>query len=246
MIKGILGRAGWIALLAVLVGCATSQRPSEPQHYTGTLRQWFEGQSFTPDGQTESWFYGLNEEAARKLAAAFPDGFVAPPMGVSVRAEVVGVVTPVPEEARRSMSMAAAFAHHIVITDVISAHVIPNACEPVEVYAYFDSNSAALSQTARSQLEDVLGRLRRELCNITSIQIIGAADTVGSADSNQALSDRRAAAVAAFIAAHGFAGSLIHTEGHGEPAPARPTGNTVDEPLNRNAHIVIESPAPSL
>jgi outer membrane protein OmpA-like peptidoglycan-associated protein len=241
MSKRIDLRASVAAALALLAGCATTP---QPQRYTGTLRQWFEGQSFTPDGQTESWFYGVNEEAARKLAAAFPEGYEPSLMGDAQRAEIMGVVTPVSEEARRAGSLAAPYAHYIAITDVISVHVIPNACETTDLVIYFDSNSADLTPAGRAQLDEVLGHLHRRLCNVASIRIVGATDTVGSAASNQSLSERRAAAVAALVEAHGFANDLIHSEGRGETQLMTPTADNVHEPLNRNAHITIESPAP--
>lgn len=245
MSRSVSRLAGWIAALALL-GCASQPPPQPaPQRYTGTLRQWFEGQSFTPDGQTEAWFYGINEDAARKLAAAFPEGYLPPPMGVAIRAEIMGVVTRVSGEARYASPLTAPWDHYITITDVISARVIPVGCETVDLTVYFDSNSAELTSTARTQIEHALGRLRRELCNVAGIEVTGYADTQGAAQPNQALSERRAASVAALVEMQGFAGDLIRSQGRGETELARPTGDNVAEPLNRNVRVVIESPHPN-
>ena len=76
----------------------------------------------------------------------------------------------------------------------------------------------------------------------TSILVIGNTDTVGSADYNMALGQRRADSVAAQIIAAGFEG-VITAESRGEESPLVPTGDGVAEPQNRRAEIAVTKPA---
>ncbi len=76
----------------------------------------------------------------------------------------------------------------------------------------------------------------------TTILVIGNTDTVGLADYNMALGQRRADSVAAQLGTAGFTG-VITTESRGEESPLVPTGDGVAEPQNRRAEIVVSTPA---
>ena len=73
------------------------------------------------------------------------------------------------------------------------------------------------------------------------IDVYGFTDTTGSDALNQGLSERRARAVADYIAARGVARSRIATQGYGESYEFLrvKTGDNVDEPLNRRVEIKI-------
>jgi OmpA family len=236
-------RAGWIAALALLSGCVTPPPPQpEPRSYSGVLRYWFEGQTFTQDGRSDAWAMGVTGNAGRKLGAVLPEGFAPPPFGYAIHAEIVGVVRPANPDAGRYGPIGN-YAYYVTITDVISAQLVPIACPEVDVVVYFDPGSADLSASATAQIEDAAANLHRQACNVTDIQITAATDTRGAAADNQVLSDRRAAAVAALVAARGFAADLIHAEGRGETDLQRPTPDGVAEPLNNRARLVVRSPA---
>lgn len=77
-----------------------------------------------------------------------------------------------------------------------------------------------------------------------SLFVGGHTDTVGDASSNQALSERRAMAIARYFRAKG-AKFPIYYRGFGESVPLIPSGDSVDEPRNRRAeYIVTDGTAP--
>jgi outer membrane protein OmpA-like peptidoglycan-associated protein len=71
------------------------------------------------------------------------------------------------------------------------------------------------------------------------ILVVGHTDRQGSAEANDALSLRRAQAVADLLVAQGFSRELISARGRGEREPLVPTEDEVVEPRNRRAEIVI-------
>lgn len=73
--------------------------------------------------------------------------------------------------------------------------------------------------------------------------VAGYTDTVGPAASNQALSERRARAIAQWFRQRGFAGKIWY-QGFGEEAQAVQTGDEVDEPRNRRALYVLAAQTP--
>lgn len=72
----------------------------------------------------------------------------------------------------------------------------------------------------------------------------GYTDTVGSNGDNQALSERRARAIAAALRAKGFAGPLYY-QGFGEDALVVGTGDNVDMPANRRAVYLLAADPPA-
>jgi len=76
----------------------------------------------------------------------------------------------------------------------------------------------------------------------TAITVIGNTDTVGSAEFNMALGQKRADAVAAQLIAAGFQGPIV-AESRGFEDLLVPTGPGVAEPQNRRAEIVVNKPA---
>jgi outer membrane protein OmpA-like peptidoglycan-associated protein len=76
--------------------------------------------------------------------------------------------------------------------------------------------------------------------NVTTITVTGHTDTVGTARYNQALSERRAAAVKKALVADGVAGGEITTIGVGKTGLLVPTADGVREPQNRRAEIVLQ------
>jgi outer membrane protein OmpA-like peptidoglycan-associated protein len=80
----------------------------------------------------------------------------------------------------------------------------------------FVTDSSALTESGRQAALDLLAYLSEQKPAVVTLS--GHTDERGAADYNQALSERRAAAVAAFLVANGYAGR-IETEGRGEQQP---------------------------
>ena len=82
-----------------------------------------------------------------------------------------------------------------------------------------------------------------EIVTVT-LYVGGYTDTVGDAGSNQALSERRARALAEYFRSKGQAIDIYY-QGFGESVLAKPTGDNVDEAANRRAvYVLTAGPAP--
>lgn len=73
--------------------------------------------------------------------------------------------------------------------------------------------------------------------------VAGYTDTVGPAAANQALSERRARAIAQWFRQRGFSGPIWY-QGFGEDALAVPTADEVDEARNRRALYLLAAETP--
>lgn len=108
---------------------------------------------------------------------------------------------------------------------------------------YFDSGSAVLLPRATADLAAVAGQVRQ--AGVTALLVVGHTDTVGSDESNQVLSDDRAAAVVAALHPQ-LPGVTLTAEGRGETelVAAETTEDGEDDPAGRalNRRVTI-SPA---
>jgi outer membrane protein OmpA-like peptidoglycan-associated protein len=102
---------------------------------------------------------------------------------------------------------------------------------------FFDFDRADLTDRARQIIGEAATNAQGS--GTTRIEISGHADTVGSAQYNQALSVRRANAVAAELERRGVARSAMTIQGFGFTRPLVPTGPNVREPQNRRVEIVL-------
>lgn len=239
--------ARWAAATALLwlAGCASAPEPEpepQPQRYRGVVLQWFEGQSFRADGESETWAYGMSDEAMQQLGAAYPDAYEPGPGHATIAVDVEGVLRPVDPAMHRYGCVGGCYNHYLWISRVYEARVLRTACQPITARVYFDSNEAGLDDRAQQAIEDVVGQVRSHACNVSRVSVIGHADTVGSPASNVALSEARARAVSDVIVALGTDRALVTTEGAGEARPLRITADNVAEPANRVVEITFEAP----
>ncbi len=115
----------------------------------------------------------------------------------------------------------------------------PEGVAAVSITVTFPSGSATLTR----QAEDRLAPLGRALSSADlapfRFRIEGHTDSVGSAEMNLALSERRAAAVRDYlIRQFGVSGSRLEAVGLGETRLLVPTGDGVDEPRNRRVQVI--------
>jgi OOP family OmpA-OmpF porin len=110
---------------------------------------------------------------------------------------------------------------------------------PSEYLVFFDFDSSTLTPEA---VDIVNAAASGAMAPGTSTTVIGNTDTVGSAEYNMALGQRRADAVAAQLIAAGVQGTII-AESRGQESLLVPTGDGVAEPQNRRAEILISKPA---
>lgn len=102
--------------------------------------------------------------------------------------------------------------------------------------AFFDFDRATLRPEGRARLDE----LAQQVANIQLEVIIavGHTDSTGPADYNQRLSERRAAAVKAYLVTRGIDANRVFTEGKGENQPV--ANNATREGRAQNRRVEIE------
>src|SRR3954464_8380897 len=104
--------------------------------------------------------------------------------------------------------------------------------------ATFDTGKADLKQEGRVKLDDMAAKLRDPSVTMDSMSVIGHTDNVGSASSNQKLSERRAEAVKTYLVGKGLDGAKIRTQGKGLTQPI--TDNKTPQGRAQNRRVEVE------
>jgi outer membrane protein OmpA-like peptidoglycan-associated protein len=100
----------------------------------------------------------------------------------------------------------------------------------------FDAGSAAVKAQTDATLLEIARTVKTR--NQTFVDVLAHTDTTGTPQGNQALSDKRAAAVASYLAGHGVARARIASRGLGEAAPLyNPDDNETKKAANRRVEI---------
>lgn len=102
---------------------------------------------------------------------------------------------------------------------------------------FFDWDKADLTERARSIVKEAADNSTH--VQVTRIEVNGYTDTSGKATYNQALSVRRAQAVAGELVRDGVPQNVINIQGFGDTHLLVPTGPGVREPQNRRVEIII-------
>ena len=103
--------------------------------------------------------------------------------------------------------------------------------------ALFDNDSADLNAASKQALSELVTELGTYQ-EITSIKVMGHTDSTGDADYNQALSERRAASVGAFLAA-AYPDVQISSSGWGENSPVATNSTREGRHLNRRVEVQV-------
>ncbi len=114
----------------------------------------------------------------------------------------------------------------------------PMAVENAKYLVFFDWDQYDLGPGAMSVLDAVATEAAKR--NLSSIDVVGHADTSGTQEYNDKLSSRRANAVRDALAARGVASNIIRVESRGENELLVATPDNVREPANRRAEISFE------
>ncbi|HEY7959969.1 MAG TPA: OmpA family protein [Sphingomicrobium sp.] len=100
----------------------------------------------------------------------------------------------------------------------------------------FEEGSATVKGTTDATLLEISRTVKTR--NRTFVDVLAHTDMTGSPKINQALSDRRAAAVATYLAGHGVSKARIASRGLGESAPLyNPEANDTQRAANRRIEI---------
>jgi outer membrane protein OmpA-like peptidoglycan-associated protein len=100
----------------------------------------------------------------------------------------------------------------------------------------FDAGSAAVKATTDATLLEIARTVKTR--NRTFVDVIAHTDTSGTPQGNRALSEKRAAAVATYLTAHGVSKARIASRGLGESAPLyNPETSDSQKAANRRIEI---------
>ncbi len=88
--------------------------------------------------------------------------------------------------------------------------------------ALFDFNKSDLRPEGKKKLDDVIAKTGK--LNLEVVVAVGHADRIGSPAYNQKLSEKRAAAVKAYMVSKGVPANRIYTEGKGSKQPVTKPG----------------------
>jgi outer membrane protein OmpA-like peptidoglycan-associated protein len=139
-------------------------------------------------------------------------------------------------------------------TDVVPAVTSPKAATPavtrataaapaeapsVNLYVPFENGSAELTPAATASLDELGKALSSTSLSSYKFRIEGHTDTVGSKGYNQSLSERRAAAVSAYLEQkYGLSQNRLVTVGLGSDHLLVPTPDQTPEPRNRRVTVI--------
>ena len=104
-----------------------------------------------------------------------------------------------------------------------------------EVLFAFDS--AQLTPAAQEQLVGLMDKLKN--ADVLSIKVVGHTDSQGTDAYNQALSERRASSVAAFLLEQGLTPDKLTSQGMGESQPVADNASEEGRAKNRRVELVI-------
>jgi outer membrane protein OmpA-like peptidoglycan-associated protein len=101
----------------------------------------------------------------------------------------------------------------------------------------FSTGSYSITPSFQSALDNVAANLVKYPNSL--VDVYGHTDTVGSASSNQRLSEQRAQAVANYLISRGVNSARLRWQGFGETSLRVATGDNVNQPLNRRVEIKV-------
>ena len=103
--------------------------------------------------------------------------------------------------------------------------------------ALFDFDKAIVKAEGKARLDALVERMQS--VNVEVLVAVGHADATGSNEYNQKLSERRAAAVKAYLVSKGVDQNRIYTEGKGETAPVASNATAEGRAQNRRVEVEV-------
>jgi len=101
----------------------------------------------------------------------------------------------------------------------------------------FDFDRSVVKPEGKAVLDKLVDQAKA--LNLEVIVAVGHTDSVGTDAYNQKLSERRAAAVKAYLVSRGVAANRVYTEGKGEKSPVADNKNKEGRAKNRRVEIEV-------
>ncbi|MBL0912393.1 MAG: OmpA family protein [Bacteroidia bacterium] len=101
----------------------------------------------------------------------------------------------------------------------------------------FETGSATLSASSNKSLDELAAFMKRK--TTMEIEVAGHTDNVGNAESNLALSQKRAEAVRNYLVAKSIHPSRVKAKGYGQESPVADNGTDAGRRMNRRTEIHI-------
>ena len=102
---------------------------------------------------------------------------------------------------------------------------------------FFDTNKYDLKPQSRTELNRLIEFLRQY--RDVQIEVSGYTDNVGTPESNQQLSQRRAQAVVEYLSGHGISANRLRSRGYGETHALAANDSEAHRQLNRRIELHI-------
>lgn len=125
----------------------------------------------------------------------------------------------------------------VAVEASVAAAPAPAPISEAGYIVYFDLENATIDDAAKLVLDQAIKTYTDN--GMAAVKLVGSADRSGSVAYNQALSERRVQAVAAYLAANGVPQDALTSNATGETAPRVPTADGVAERENRTVELTI-------
>jgi len=106
--------------------------------------------------------------------------------------------------------------------------------------ALFDVGKADLKPQGKKELDALVDKINSEKVGVGQITVTGHTDSTGAKAANQALSERRAESVKAYLVEKGLNGERIVTKGMGDSQPVASNKTAAGRVQNRRVDIDIQ------
>lgn len=113
----------------------------------------------------------------------------------------------------------------------------PSPCQATQFEVYFAEGQAQLTDAARQSIS--LYATQLQACQIAGVRVLGLASATGGSNANQALSARRATAVAEALVAAGWPTPAFEVEAAGDAGAVTETG--AREPMRRRTEVLVDA-----
>ena len=105
--------------------------------------------------------------------------------------------------------------------------------------ALFDRKSAELTEAGQAFLEEQRLNSKELFDSALYVEIVGHADSKGSAEDNMLLSEQRANTVRDYLVSKGLDASIVETKGMGDTSPIADNDTTEGRAKNRRVEILV-------